>query len=136
MTMTGGCLCGAVRYAIEGSPQFVGSCYCNDCKKETGTGHSTIVAVPETALKLTGVLTDFRRAGDSGADVVRSFCPKCGTTVLGRPAMIPGVAMVRAGTLDDPTSIMPMMGIYASRAVHWDQPPVGLQVFPEMPMGS
>ncbi len=133
MTMTGGCLCGTVRYEIEGTPQFVGRCYCNDCKKETGTGHNTVVAVADAALRLTGTLTDFARPGDSGADVVRSFCPKCGTTVVGRPARMAGVAMVRAGTLDDPSLVTPMAAVYGSRAVHWDQPPAGLQVFPETP---
>jgi hypothetical protein len=131
--MTGGCLCGAVRYEIEGAPQFVGKCYCNDCKKETGTGHNTVVAVSDAALHLTGALTKFARRGDSGAEVVRSFCPICGTTVFGCPSAMPGVSMVRAGTLDNPASITPMMAIYGSRAVHWDQPPAGLQVFAEMP---
>ncbi len=133
MTMMGGCLCGAVRYEIEGSPQFVGRCYCNDCKKETGTGHATVVAVPDAALKVTGALTAFAKPGASGADVVRSFCPKCGTTVLSHPTVMAGVALMRAGTLDDPSSVTPTMAIYGSRTVHWDQPPAGMQVFPEMP---
>jgi hypothetical protein len=133
MTMTGGCLCGAVRYEIEGAPIFAGNCYCKDCQKETGTGHLTIAAFPDAAVKLSGAVTTFTKNGDSGKPLDRGFCPKCGSTLYGRPQAMPGVTMIRAGTLDDPSAVKPRSSVYASRAVHWDPPPAGLPAFPELP---
>ena len=51
MTMTGGCLCGSLRYEAEGEPSAIGKCYCTDCQKESGTGHMTFVAFPADAIK-------------------------------------------------------------------------------------
>jgi len=39
VTLKGGCLCGAIRYQISGSPHFVSQCSCKDCQEATGTGH-------------------------------------------------------------------------------------------------
>ena len=36
--ITGSCLCGAVKYEINGDPVFAGLCHCKDCQKYTGTG--------------------------------------------------------------------------------------------------
>lgn len=36
--LTGGCLCGAVRYQVEGEPLYAGFCYCVDCRKASGAG--------------------------------------------------------------------------------------------------
>lgn len=133
MALIGGCLCGAVRYEITGTPRLVSRCYCNDCKKDTGTGHITVVGVAEESFHMTGEVSTFVRPGGSGKDVVRSFCTRCGTTLTGRPAIMPGIVMVRAGTLDDPGEVTPTRAIFVSRAVHWDQPPAGLPAFAEGP---
>lgn len=127
-------MCGAVRYDILDTPRLVSRCYCNDCKKDTGTGHNTVVGVIEGKFHMTGAVTHYARKGGSGLDVVRSFCTRCGTTLTGRPAVMPGIVMVRAGTLDDPAKVTPTRAIFASRAVHWDVPPADLPAFPEAPM--
>jgi hypothetical protein len=133
MSMSGGCLCGAVRYVIRGEPQFTGKCYCKDCQKESGTGHLTLVAVPDAAVEITGNVKQYIKSGGSGQSLERSFCPVCGTTVFARPQVMAGLTMIRAGTLDDTSAINPEIAIYGSRATHWDQPPAGWKVFPETP---
>ena len=65
-TLTGGCLCGAVRYKITGDLIFSGKCYCEDCRKSGSTGHSSVLAVPEPSVSMTGKLTEFKKAGSSG----------------------------------------------------------------------
>jgi hypothetical protein len=133
MSLKGGCLCGAVRYEASAEPVFNGHCYCFDCQKETGCGHSTVAAVPEGAFKIKGATTTFSKTGASGQSIDRIFCPTCGTTVFSRPQAMAGMLMVRAGTLDDPSQIVPGMSIYASRAQPWDQPAAAIPSFPEMP---
>lgn len=44
MSLTGTCLCGAVRYEASAEPVFSGNCYRIDCQKEAGSGHLTVVA--------------------------------------------------------------------------------------------
>jgi hypothetical protein len=133
MTRTGGCLCGQLRYAIEGVPSASGKCYCTDCQRESGTGHMTFVGFPSDAITLTGEAKSFTKQGDSGMDVVRKFCPSCGTTVVGFPSILAGVGAVRAGTLDDSSDLVCAFGVYGDSVVGWDAPPEGLHVFPKLP---
>jgi hypothetical protein len=80
--LSGGCLCGAIRYRIVGAPVFVGQCYCRDCQKATGTGHSTVLGVPGSQLSITGEPAVYASQGGSGGQVRRHFCPVwCGPAV-------------------------------------------------------
>jgi hypothetical protein len=133
MTRTGGCLCGQLRYTLEGEPRMSGKCYCPDCRRETGTGHMTFLSYPAEAVTLSGDARTYTQAGGSGADVVRTFCPSCGTTVFGHPTVMGDVRAVRAGTLDDPSGLTMVFAVYCGVAVDWDQPPAGLKAFATMP---
>ncbi len=133
MALTGGCLCGAVRYTVSGDMIFSGKCYCDDCRKTSGTGHGSVFAVPESAVTVTGKLTEYKKDGGSGQPITRRFCPVCGSKISATAAVMPGVMMITASTLDDPTKFVHQMSVYASRAPSWDQPPAGVPAFAEMP---
>jgi hypothetical protein len=133
MTMAGGCLCGKLRYELDGEPTLIGKCYCTDCRKESGTGHMTFISFPADAMTISGEVRTFTCKGDSGNAVIRSFCPSCGTTIAGHPTILGDVKAVRAGTLDDPSGLVATVAVYGSRAPAWDQPPAGIMVFPELP---
>ncbi len=135
MSFKGGCLCGQLRYESPGPALFIGCCYCADCQKETGSGHTTVVAVPEATLKIDGRLTEYHKPGDSGKNVARAFCATCGTTIYGKAEAMPGGVGLRVGTLDDSSSIKPMMSVFAGSAQAWDMPPTGIPAFPKMPGG-
>jgi hypothetical protein len=129
---TGRCLCGAVSYEVSGEPVFGGNCYCNDCRRASGS-HVAVMAYPETALKLSGDAKEFASKGDSGMAIARGFCANCGSQLYSKTQAMPGMILLKAGTLDDPEHFKPGMSIYASRAPSWDQPPANLPQFPEMP---
>jgi hypothetical protein len=38
---TGGCACGAIRYATRHAPVFQNHCQCRDCQRRSGTGHGS-----------------------------------------------------------------------------------------------
>lgn len=97
----------AVRYEVVAPALFAGFCYCEDCRRATGS-HVTSMAVPESLLQITGEMRTFSKPGDSGKEVARSFCPVCGSGLFARPAARPGVVLVRAGTLHDPEQFKPM----------------------------
>lgn len=134
--LEGSCLCGAVHFRTDGEPMLVGDCYCIDCRKSSATSHSTHVAVPESSVTLSGPLTYYDRAADSGNMVSRGFCPTCGSPVVSRNSAMPGALFLRASILDDPDAINPQMAVYASRAPKWATFPEGQTVHAEMPEGG
>lgn len=133
MTLTGGCLCGSVRYHSEGDPFVTGHCYCRDCRRASGTAHCTHAAVAESGFAATGEARFFAHPADSGHMVRRGFCPICGSQLYSTNDSTPGVIYLRASSLDDPDAITPQMSVYASRAPAWDPPPAHLPAFAEMP---
>lgn len=134
--LKGGCLCGAVRYEASASPQIVGHCYCVDCRKTSGTGHATHAVLPEASLVVKGDVKFYDRPADSGNIVSRGFCENCGSAVYSRNSGMPGMAFLRASSLDDPDAVFPSLIVYASRAPRWDKLDDALPAFAEMPEGG
>jgi hypothetical protein len=136
VAIKGGCMCGAVTYDVSGEPIFVGHCACENCQKTTGGGHSSIAAFPEAALKARGELTSFAAQGDSGQRVTYQFCPKCGSRLFSRAAMMENVVMISLGTMEAGADLQPSMMIYGKRRRAWDHVDPSVPVFPEMPRPS
>jgi len=132
MKITGGCLCGAVRYEALSAPLFGGFCYCTECRK-TSSSHTAALAMPLAGMTFTGAMKSYRCQALSGAMVDRAFCPECGTGIYSAGESRADVIMLKAGTLDDPEQFKPMAAVFVSRAPSWDQPAAGLMTFPEMP---
>lgn len=130
---SGGCLCGAVRYKSTAEPIMSGHCHCEDCRRSSGTGHSSHMLLPEVAVTFSGKMTAYDRAADSGNLVSRNFCPTCGAAVFSRNAAMPGMIFLRASSLDNLEAFKPQMHVYAARAASWDQPASGVPSFAQMP---
>jgi len=78
MTLTGGCLCGRIRYHASAEPLWVCHCHCEMCRRQTGAPVATYVGFPAGTVKwLDNEPTRYR----SSKDVERSFCPVCGSTI-------------------------------------------------------
>ncbi len=131
--VTGGCLCGRVRYECEAEPMLQGHCQCRDCQKGTGTGHSSYFGVPAGALKLAGELRAYETTAETGRVATRAFCPNCGSPILFRTSALPDVLFLTAGSLDDPALFKPGMVVFTASAPPWDTVDPGLQAFPRMP---
>lgn len=129
---TGKCLCGTVRYVCTGTPLIAGHCHCEDCRRSSGTGHCSHLAVPAASLTLTGRTKAYGRAADSGNRVERHFCPECGASLYSTNAGMPGLVFLRASSLDDLEVFKPQMHVYTSRAASWDRP-TDLPGFEKMP---
>lgn len=131
--MTGGCLCGQVRYTANAEPAFTGVCHCTTCQKQSGGAFSIVVALPQSALSIEGQTKSYAAKGDSGKANVSKFCPNCGSILLSEPEVMPGVSILRAGTLDDTSWLKPTMEIYCDSAQKWVELGGGMQKFPKMP---
>ena len=115
---TGGCLCRDVRYVLTGEPVTARICWCHDCQHLAGNG--TVNAIfPTDALEIQGEPSEYISAADSGNQIRRRFCPKCGSHLFADSNGRVGLTVVRVGTLDDPSSIRPVANIWSSSAPTW-----------------
>jgi hypothetical protein len=101
--LTGGCQCGAVRYAIHETPYQVGICHCRMCQKAVGAPFFATFTVKNASLEWTrGEPAIFR----SSEKMERGFCRDCGTPLynnwVANDVIHPAIA-----TLDDPSAVKP-----------------------------
>jgi hypothetical protein len=113
--ITGGCHCGDVRYLISARPQRHSLCHCKDCRRSAGA-HMVGWAVVETdALRVTGATASY----NSSRDVLREFCPRCGTGLFYRETLFPEKVEIQSGTFDDPEIFPPTAAIQMADAPSW-----------------
>ena len=118
--LDGHCLCGAVSYTTDAEPLFCAICHCTNCQRQTGTSFSIVVAVPEDGFELTGELSEHTTVGDDhGQPTHRRFCGRCGSPVVTVSPALPGVVIIKAGTLDDASWLEPQMEIWGTSAQSW-----------------
>ena len=125
----GGCLCGAVRYVLKADPLMTAVCHCTHCQRQSGGVFSTNLAIPDAAYVQTGETKVFTDKGDSGKAVWRHFCGNCGSPILSKVEAMPGLSLVKAGTLDDMSGLTPGIEVYTDHAAEWVAPIAGAQRF-------
>ena len=126
--MTGGCLCGAVRFEARGNPLSVEVCHCRNCQRHTGSAFLCGVRFNIDAVSWTA---DKPAAYQSSAIAQRGFCSKCGSTLYicypespwaGLP---PGIS-IAIGTLDDPYRWKPALHYAEENQLAWTKYDDGL----------
>lgn len=120
----GGCLCGAVRYECGAPPIMQGACHCRDCQKQTGAAYAVLAIFQKDDVTVTGDSYEvFVHKGESGQEVRRGFCSKCGSSILAEYDVTPDFAVVMSGTLDDPALVKPEWNIYTAGKQPWVELP-------------
>jgi len=120
MAISGGCLCGKVRFEIAADkPLTARHCWCRICQYLGAGGGMVNVIFPKDALTVTGELAVFTSIADSGAVMHRSFCPACGTPLFSEAEPRPNVIVVRVGSLDDRELGRPSSIIWTRSAPKW-----------------
>lgn len=100
-TKSGGCLCGAVRYAAKGPLREVIYCHCSQCRRQTGLYFAaTAVAKADFSLTKDEGLRWFA-ASDYA---LRGFCGTCGSVLFWKAHEAAHIAIL-AGSLDDPSTL-------------------------------
>ena len=99
VSLTGGCLCGAVRYTIQGPAVDTHHCHCGICRKFSGALFVTVSYFPKDRVTLTQG-TDNLSTYDTSKNVHRRFCKTCGSPVIFE---IEGedVVVLPTGSIDD-----------------------------------
>ena len=133
MRFSGGCLCGALRYEAEGAPDYMGHCYCEDCRKASGSGFIPFIGFAASAVRFSGKSLTFISKAANGGNAVRNSCPVCGSLVFGGEAGKDTSHTIYAGTLDDPSLFHPTMAIFTRGRPDWAVIPSGLKIFERGP---
>ncbi len=132
-THTGGCLCGALRYEVQGEPANAGYCCCKDCRKASGSGFIPFIGVAASAVRFSGGVRQYRSRSANGGEAVRNFCPGCGGLVFGGVIGESPSFTLYAGSLDDAAFFRPTMVIFDRDRPNWVVLPEGLHAFETMP---
>lgn len=118
IALTGHCLCGAIHFAATPPFDWVQHCHCESCRRATASPMTTFVCVPNTQLKWTGTPAQFA----SGPNVIRQFCPTCGSPVSYAHADKPLETHIYAALLDDPDAVTPAGHDFVQEAIGWMHP--------------
>jgi hypothetical protein len=105
--VTGGCLCGKVRFVASGDPYRVGLCHCMDCRKHHGALFHASAVFPQSAVTI---------EGETGAYEGRYFCPHCGASVF---SVSEDEIEVNLGSLDAPDQFKPTYELWTIRRESW-----------------
>ena len=134
MKIDGGCYCGALRFSSTGDPVFQAQCHCRECQYFSGGHPNAVMALPEGSFTYTkGTPKSFKRS-DLPTPVNREFCATCGTQILARAAGLPGMVILKVGTLDDQSAYAgPQMAIFLCDKQPYHHVPEGIATFERTP---
>jgi len=129
MNLTGGCLCGAVRFRISSEPLVAYYCHCSRCRRRSGAPVSAAATIPANRFEFTKGEPKIIDSDSPG--LVRQLCGTCGSILGLRPRENPTLQSVRLGCLDEPGSIRPTLHIHTSSQVPWLEIADNLPRYPE-----
>ena len=133
MTLTGGCRCGAARYTIDRvllPPVY--ACHCHLCQRWSGSAFSLQALVPEEALSVSGPIATFETSTEDRISTQR-VCASCHTRLYNTNTRGPGMAVVRAGTLDRSEELVCRAHIFTNYRQHWFTLPDDVPCWGEAP---
>ncbi len=120
MTFTGACRCGSTRYELAvDSLTAIYCCHCTDCQRWSGSAFSEQAVVPENAITAAGPVIEFTIQNASGALSHQHACGICHTRLWNTNTARPGLAIVRAGTLDHNRKLEPRLHIWVKSKQPW-----------------
>lgn len=133
--LTGGCLCGAVRYTVRQTMRFRPyACHCTDCQTRSGSAFGIQQSVLVGDLEVGGKLVRGEHVQPSGAVAGIFACAKCLTRIYTDNDKRPGIVNLRAGTLDNSTELIPAAHLWVTSKLPWLVIPRGTIVLDQQPI--
>jgi hypothetical protein len=131
LPLTGGCLCGAVRFEVTEPLVSSGYCHCTRCQRRTGTAASPGARIAPGSLRVLAG-EEHIRAYEPAEGFAKVFCTACGSSLWSRSQEDPDVISIRLGAFDDDPGIRPTYRQFVAYAAPWEPiPDDGLERFPE-----
>lgn len=117
--LSGGCLCGGVRYQLTGACRDIINCHCENCRRTHG--HiAAYTSVNRSDLALVNQQT-LRWYHDESPDAYRGFCNRCGASLFWDARDDRDKVAVSAGSLDDSGELKTIGHVYVSEAAKYYQ---------------
>jgi len=130
--ITGGCLCGGVRFELSAPPTLAGYCHCTRCQRRTGTASSAQARIDGRTFRLlTGAnLVKGWRHPEGGFE--KCFCRECGSQLFSRDPEDPKQMSIRLSAFDHEPAVRPSFRAFVAYSAPWEPiPDDGLERFPE-----
>ena len=127
----GSCLCGGIKYEIDGPLRNALYCHCSMCRKFHGSAFLARVAVPKSSFRFLqgeALLTSYR----SSPDTVKRFCKVCGSPRVNSWDPEPDMYGLAMGSLDDDPGIRPSCHIFVGSKAPWHEITDNLPRFEEL----
>lgn len=131
-SLTGGCLCGAIRFELTAPPTSAGYCHCTRCQRRTGAAASPQARIDGGTLRLLRGEERLKiwRHPDGGFE--KHFCGECGAHLFSRNPDDHAQMSVRLGAFDGDPGVRPSFRAFVDYAAAWEAiPDDGLQRLPE-----
>jgi hypothetical protein len=116
--LSGGCLCGAVRYQAIGQPFAVSHCHCQTCRKHNGGPVVTLAGYKADQVTFSGAQRSFYA---SSPGVARAFCSACGTPLTweGDGGELGHILEIHISTFDTPELLIPTAHAFYPERIPW-----------------
>jgi hypothetical protein len=123
----GNCLCGGIMLSYSGLIGPANYCHCEDCRRANGSAFNIGIRVERKDLKVTATseLRRYKYVSESGNEIERCFCGRCGSPIFTLHPHKPEYAWVKAGIINDPNIVKPAYEIWARDKVEWATVHVG-----------
>src|SRR3546814_18236167 len=119
MDMSGGCLCGAIRYRVTAPPQSTSLCHCESCRRATGGPSLAWAIFAEDKVEIVaGELAVY----ESSPGIERGFCARCGTSLTYARANRPRLFDFTTASFDDPDSSPPTLDTWTAAPLSCEAP--------------
>jgi len=112
----GGCLCGAVRYGVGGTPLYSTICHCCSCRKASAAPAVAWLTFERDRFR---ILRGAPQSFASSPGVLRCFCGRCGSQLTYTSTRRSTHIDITTASLDDPTRFPPLMEVWLEDRLHW-----------------
>ena len=113
--LTGGCQCGAVRFAVSAAPAKISICHCRMCQKASGAPFASYADIEKGDFAWTkGTPSAFR----SSSIAMRDFCAACGTPLSFRRIGSSKIEIM-TGAFDRPDRVVPTLQFGTESRLGW-----------------
>src|SRR5437867_3528795 len=118
--ITGGCLCGGVRFEVTGPFIRAGHCHCSRCRRHSGAAVCTQGRVRREHFRLLSG-EHLIRAYGRGEGAVKAFCSVCGSSLFGGTWPEGPEVSIRLGSIDGDPGIRPQLHTFVESRAPWDE---------------
>jgi hypothetical protein len=122
LPLTGGCLCGGVRFELTAPPVRATYCHCTRCQRRTGTGASAQAQVVPGSFRIVRG-EDLVREWQPDDGYAKAFCSACGSALYSRAPGDENVSSVRLGAFDGDPGVRPSLRQFVAYAAAWEPIP-------------